>query len=70
MGQREVDASERADLRHGRPISLGEIRPGSGVAGGAGAGPDAPIALVAGDALVAIARAVDGALRPTKVFEA
>jgi len=54
---RDLDEAARVAVLHGRPVAAGDAR-GSG----------AEVALVAGDDLIAVAREVDGWLRPAVVL--
>lgn len=70
---RPLDPEEAERVGHGARVAVGRLRPPeepdpAGDDGGSGGSP--PVALVAGERLVAVAERVDGELQPRKVLDA
>ena len=68
--RRELDEGERDEIRHGRSVERGDVRPPPGCARDPGEGTADPIALYASDDLLAMAEERNGRLHPKKVFAA
>lgn len=69
---RRLDPGEAERVGHGGRVRMGEVRPPERESGPAGSGEPAgatPVALLAGDALVAVAEPAGGDLQPRKVFD-